>query len=512
MADNDDLADRIAKELKSRNFFGWLLANASNPIWKDRTPEQEIGRVVADLAGDLHPLLEVDGDGGAWYIRLLDEDVARTTEPYSLVNVDWTADGRMIGIEILAAQAPDRDLRNTPDTGQAARDERDLRARVQAVRDSYAEADPDGAMYPLWSDINAALATLAPVTPDTGQPRLVRHLRSGGIAVVLRKYGEGRWQVDAGDGEQYAEAPAWEPWEPAVQAPAASSTARCPGCGGDAPTVDGVFLRHTTCCGDTEGCSWSGCTVPEAPAASEQPKPGDTVTVTWDNGHESEDTVRPSGYYTGANSVERGEATVKVVRSAKIEQANSKLLQVSPSLGVGDPAVSEQPSDSLTVMIHRQRAWSRNTFGPGDRLYGILDHIRKELNEIEAAPRDVSEWIDVVILALDGAWRAGIEPEEIVTALLAKYERNRARQWPDWRTAPEGQAIEHVRPAASDLLFSSDAEEDERLQIQTLQAAQTIVNGGKVGSVSTVVGNLLAMYQELARPAASGDTPEEDRA
>lgn len=50
----------------------------------------------------------------------------------------------------------------------------------------------------------------------------------------------------------------------------------------------------------------------QAPAASEQPQPGDTVAVTWDDGHESEDTVRPSGYYTGANSVERGEATVRV--------------------------------------------------------------------------------------------------------------------------------------------------------------------------------------------------------
>jgi len=102
-------------------------------------------------------------------------------------------------------------------------------------------------------------------------------------------------------------------------------------------------------------------------------------------------------------------------------------------------------SDQLIPMLTAQRAWSTETFGPGDRLEGLLKHIRKELDEIEAKPTDVTEWIDVVILAFDGAWRAGYEPEEIVAALSAKYAENRARVWPDWRTAPEGEPIEHVR-------------------------------------------------------------------
>lgn len=49
------------------------------------------------------PALEVDGEAGAWYVRLLDEPVARTTEQPGPVNVDWTADGRMVGVEVLSA-------------------------------------------------------------------------------------------------------------------------------------------------------------------------------------------------------------------------------------------------------------------------------------------------------------------------------------------------------------------------------------------------------------------------
>lgn len=56
-------------------------------------------------------------------------------------------------------------------------------------------------------------------------------------------------------------------------------------------------------------------------------------------------------------------------------------------------------TSDLVSHIHRQREFSRRTFGPGDRHKGIIDHIRKELVEIEQAPGDIKEWIDVIILA-----------------------------------------------------------------------------------------------------------------
>lgn len=98
--------------------------------------------------------------------------------------------------------------------------------------------------------------------------------------------------------------------------------------------------------------------------------------------------------------------------------------------------------------LERQRAFSERTFGPGRRTSGILDHIRKELMEVQDDPADLGEWVDVVILALDGAWRAGHEPQAIIDAIVAKQERNEAREWPDWREANPDEAIEHVRGEA----------------------------------------------------------------
>jgi hypothetical protein len=99
----------------------------------------------------------------------------------------------------------------------------------------------------------------------------------------------------------------------------------------------------------------------------------------------------------------------------------------------------------LITYINRQRAFSEKTFGPGPRTKGIIDHIRKELQEIEADPGDIREWLDVMTLALDGAWRCGVSAEDIALALAAKLKRNEGRSWPDWRTMPPDVAIEHHR-------------------------------------------------------------------
>lgn len=109
-------------------------------------------------------------------------------------------------------------------------------------------------------------------------------------------------------------------------------------------------------------------------------------------------------------------------------------------------------SFDLVAHLHRQREFSARTFGPGARTAGVLDHIRKELTEIEARPADLSEWIDVALLALDGAWRAGYSPEDIALALAEKQVKNESRKWPDWRTAEPGKAIEHVRSENSEAI------------------------------------------------------------
>lgn len=112
----------------------------------------------------------------------------------------------------------------------------------------------------------------------------------------------------------------------------------------------------------------------------------------------------------------------------------------------------------LEQHLLRQMAFSRATFGPGARTAGVCDHIRKELVEVESAPLSFrsQEWVDVVILALDGLTRSllnetnGVETQEqaafaAVMAIRNKQSKNERRNWPDWRTAPLDKAIEHTR-------------------------------------------------------------------
>lgn len=141
--------------------------------------------------------------------------------------------------------------------------------------------------------------------------------------------------------------------------------------------------------------------------------------------------------------------------------------------------------DDVSRYIARQARWSEKTFGPGIRTEGLRDHIEKELDEAEATPWDVFEYVDLAILSLDGAQRlcraAGLNPLQtgfaVSQALERKARRNAKREWPDWRTAEPGKAIEHVRSgnekAAGSTLSESWAMWTEAKQ--TLRAVESLI-------------------------------------
>lgn len=111
----------------------------------------------------------------------------------------------------------------------------------------------------------------------------------------------------------------------------------------------------------------------------------------------------------------------------------------------------------LQQHLIRQMAFSHTTFGPGERTKGVVDHIRKELVEVEESDGAADEWVDVVILALDGLTRRlafvgngeRADPARVAemacNMIVGKQTRNEARNWPDWRTQSADKAIEHVR-------------------------------------------------------------------
>ncbi|KAF0194116.1 MAG: Eaa1 [Bacteroidetes bacterium] len=103
----------------------------------------------------------------------------------------------------------------------------------------------------------------------------------------------------------------------------------------------------------------------------------------------------------------------------------------------------------LLCFLERQKTFSLKAFGPHGRAIGILNHVKKEIKEIEADPSDPMEWVDVVLLSLDRLWRMGKTPAEIVSFLDAKLTKNENREWPDWRTMSEDDAIEHDRSGES---------------------------------------------------------------
>lgn len=87
---------------------------------------------------------------------------------------------------------------------------------------------------------------------------------------------------------------------------------------------------------------------------------------------------------------------------------------------------------NLVSYIDNQRLWSKRTFGDGKRKLGICEHIRSELDEIlsaETSEDELKEWIDVIILALDGAWRSGFDAQIILDELGRKQMVNFRREW-----------------------------------------------------------------------------------
>lgn len=77
---------------------------------------------------------------------------------------------------------------------------------------------------------------------------------------------------------------------------------------------------------------------------------------------------------------------------------------------------------SLEGLIEKQIKISKNKFGTETRTSGIIDHMVEELKEIENNPNDIFEWIDMLILSIDGSWRRGFTPSEIAEAWKQKID------------------------------------------------------------------------------------------
>lgn len=104
------------------------------------------------------------------------------------------------------------------------------------------------------------------------------------------------------------------------------------------------------------------------------------------------------------------------------------------------PIVTPTDND-FTGFAQEHHAWALEKF-PSQSAESVCRHIEKELIEIRKDENDPMEWIDVIMLAMEGFCMTGGSPHETFEALREKHAINLLRTW----QAPNGDdPIEHVR-------------------------------------------------------------------
>ena len=125
-----------------------------------------------------------------------------------------------------------------------------------------------------------------------------------------------------------------------------------------------------------------------------------------------------------------------------LDDANTLRSHIDAQAAVIAALKAELATAITPATIARQHTWSQRTFGTHTDTVGNCKHIERELVEARANPSDAMEWIDIAMLAFDGALRNGHHPKAICAAYGEKLAVNEARKW---GPKIEGQPIEHVR-------------------------------------------------------------------
>jgi hypothetical protein len=100
--------------------------------------------------------------------------------------------------------------------------------------------------------------------------------------------------------------------------------------------------------------------------------------------------------------------------------------------------------DRFQALAAKHAEWSQKTFGSDlERDWtGPLNHLKKEIREIEDQPFDREEWADGLLLFLDAARRAGFNAAGLVLAAEYKLSININRIWGE---PNDDGSVEHVR-------------------------------------------------------------------
>lgn len=87
-------------------------------------------------------------------------------------------------------------------------------------------------------------------------------------------------------------------------------------------------------------------------------------------------------------------------------------------------------------------AWADSVFGKDRHPKHILQHLKKEIEELLQEPSNLDEYADVGILWLNAAAKAGYKVDDLYYAMIGKMMVNKSRKW---GKMDENGVVEHVR-------------------------------------------------------------------
>lgn len=73
--------------------------------------------------------------------------------------------------------------------------------------------------------------------------------------------------------------------------------------------------------------------------------------------------------------------------------------------------------------------WSNSEFGPGERVHGMIAHLRMEVDELSEKPKDIVEMADCLILLMNIAGAQSYSMRQLFDAVVLKMSINMNRKW-----------------------------------------------------------------------------------
>jgi hypothetical protein len=87
-------------------------------------------------------------------------------------------------------------------------------------------------------------------------------------------------------------------------------------------------------------------------------------------------------------------------------------------------------------------AWADSVFGKDRKPEYILQHLKKEIEELIKDPSSLEEYADVGILWLNAAKKTGYDVDDLYFAIVGKMWVNKCRKW---GKMDENGVVEHIR-------------------------------------------------------------------